>query len=149
MAGLLDGFFSAQGAPNPAPEPAPPDPRQEISFPDMFRSFGGGLRHGSSALAGLPGDLRDVATTGATDLFSFLAGRLGMSPERIVQAQQDAAAFMQRQPGLFPRLPTRVGTRAVMADALGPEYQPQTQVGDLAYKLGQNLPILPFTKRPL
>lgn len=135
MAGLLDYIAGRDEGASQAP-PSIPD-RSGWDFPDVARSFGSGLVSGAGMLAGLPGDVRQMIAAGHDAVLRPIERRLGYegpSPELMRQI------YAQR-PQLIP---TSEQIAAQAQAVLGEPHQPQTDAGDIAYKIGEKIPGIPL-----
>lgn len=104
--------------------------RSRFDAPDIARSVGSGARQAASDLIGIPGDLQAGVNSVFDSGREFIESRLGISgtPEqtaalRLVRAQA---------PSLLPQSAT---VNAAMTPYVGPQYVPQTRLGDIAQGL--------------
>ncbi|MBR1173688.1 hypothetical protein JQ617_06950 [Bradyrhizobium sp. KB893862 SZCCT0404] len=133
MAGLLDNLA---GTDAPQVPPSIPD-RSGWDFSDVARSFGSGLVSGAGMLAGLPGDVRQLIAAGHDTYVRPIERRLGYegpSPEVMRQIYAGHSSVLPSSDQL-----------ALQAQAvLGQPHQPQTDAGDVAYKIGEKIPGVPL-----
>lgn len=135
MAGLLDYLTGKDDGASQPPQSIPD--RSGWDFSDVARSFGSGLVNGTGMLVGLPGDVRQMIAAGHDTYVRPLERRLGYegpSPEVMSQ-------IYAQQPRL---LPTSEQIAAQAQSVLGDPHQPQTDAGDLAYKVGEKIPGIPL-----
>ncbi|MCK1595487.1 hypothetical protein [Bradyrhizobium sp. 164] len=139
MAGLLDYLAGNDGASPPLSADMPPSipDRSGWDFSDVARSFGSGLTHGAGMLAGLPGDVRQMIAAGHDAYIRPIEHRLGYEGPSAEAMRQ---IYAQR-PQL---LPTSEQIATLAQAVFGEPHQPQTDAGDLAYKVGEKIPGIPL-----
>ena len=123
-------------AQNDLPEVGNSD-RERFDGWDIIKSLGSGLRHGAAEAIGLPGDIREGINALHDQYIRPIERSLGYegpSPEKLQQ-------IYEQQPTL---LPTMQDVQNRVDPYLGPEYQPQTDAGQLGYNIAERLPALPF-----
>jgi hypothetical protein len=111
--------------------------RERFDGWDILKSLGSGLRTGAAEAIGVPGDIRqglnDLHDTYIRPIERSL-GYEGPSPEKMRQ-------IYAQQPTL---LPTMQDVQKRVDPYLGPAYQPQTDLGQIGYKIGERLPGVPL-----
>ncbi len=100
---------------------------------DAVRSFEAGGDRGIAGLLGLPADAAQLVVAGKDYADAFISGR----PYNELKAERDAKALVR------PEIFSRFGSEAIgksLDASRGPEYKPQTTVGEYARTVGEFLP---------
>ncbi len=105
---------------------------------DAVKSGGVGLGEGLLGIAGMGGDIRQLAS-GATDL---IAGKLGASPEKTEAFKSGVSRAFQNVPGIggIVNAPTSDDLTKKVEGYTGKFYEPQTGYGQVARTVGQFAP---------
>lgn len=141
MAGMFDDLIPSDGARSASKQPGMFDdlvPQRQAPgllgrVKDAVRSFEAGGDRGISGLLGLPADAAQLVVAGKDYADAFIAGR----PYNDLKAERDAKALVR--PEQFERFGSAAVGRSLDA-ARGPEYKPQTQLGEYARTVGEFLP---------
>lgn len=105
---------------------------------DAAKSVGVGLAEGAIGLAGMPGDIRELAST----VTSAIGNKLGISPRNIQGFKNVTSSVFQNAPiiGGVSTAPTSSDIRHGVENYTGEFYKPQTVAGEYANTVGQFAP---------
>jgi len=109
---------------------------------DVAKSAGIGVARGAIGLAGIPGDVRAVASN-ATDA---IANKFGIDPENVDKFKQAVRMGMTGIPGIgvVAQGPTSKELQERVEGVTGKFYEPQTVGGEYARTAGEFLPAAPL-----
>ena len=133
MSALPDGFV-LEGAPPPPSLPSGfmlEQPAETSTLADVAKSFPAGIARGAIGLAGMPGDVRDIALSALPKPPAPQPAPSGLYG-KVVSALEGARNALE--------LPTSAGIQNKVKSGAGPLYEPQTTAGKYAQTAGEFLP---------
>lgn len=107
---------------------------------DVARSAGAGLAEGGINLVGLPGTIKDIATTGVGIALDQTVGRVA---NRLTEGHWGATTGGRNASNQINALNPTSGAalRSAVESQTGQFYQPQTRAGEIAQTAGRNVPL--------
>lgn len=134
-----DAFLNAGNASPAATKPATAKPDDGSVAGDVLKSTGIGAVEGTLGLAGLPGDIRTLASKGTDAVASYF----GVSPERTQEFKNTFEQYLRSTHNPLSALssaPTSDQITKAVESKTGEFYKPKTTAGQYGRTAGQFLP---------